>query len=329
MKKLTLALFTLLAAALLISCGKTNTDAYGCYADIDDAAAYANKKNQDIMIIVTLDGDDEQSADFLEKVVRAPSFKEEIASKYAVVSMDFSKKAYEATVAAEDADAAAKKAAENKANLMQKNTRIATVLNVSDTPVIYILSKEQYLITGLFYDDENRSVEGFKATLDEKASLISDMHKMIYQTKIGNAEEKIAAIDALYEATSPSFRILLLDLVDSVKKLDPSNKSGLVGKYMYEAAAAKSDKALLDGNVRGAVDAFVNIADEAVIPAESRQQALYTAAYMSSMAELDELDVVLGYLEKSISLAPESEDVPAIQRVIEALKAQAQNEASE
>ena len=325
----TLTTLLIAAAILFVSCGKTNTDANGCYYDIDDAAAYANKKNQDIMVIVTLDGDDEQSTDFLDKVVRAPSFKEEVASKYAVVCMDFSQKSYEATVAAEDADAAAKKAAEEKANLMQKNTRVATVLNVSDTPVIYILSKEQYLITGLFYDAEDRSVEGFKAALDEKASVISDMHKMIYQTKIGNAEEKIAAIDALYEATSPSFRILLLDLVDSVKKLDPSNKTGLVGKYMYEAAAAKSDKALLDGNVRGAVDAFVNIADEETISAESRQQALYTAAYMSSMSELDELDVVIGYLEKSISLAPDSEDVPAIQRVIAALQAQTQEEASE
>ena len=318
-------LFTILLAAtalLFISCGKAKTDAYGCYYDFDEATAVANKKNQDIMVIITLDGDDDQSTDFMNKVVRDSKFKDEIASKYAVVCMDFSQKSYEATVAAEDADAAAKKAAEENASRMQKNTRVATILNATETPVIFLLSKEQYLINGLFYDDENRTLDGFKEAIAAKASSIDDMHKMIYQTKIGTAEEKIAAIDALFEATSPSYRLLLLDLIDSVKSLDPTNKSGLVGKYVYEAAAAKSDKALIDGDVKTAVQYFIDVAEEEYVPAESKQQALYTAAYMSSMAELEEIPVVISYLEKSIQYAPDSEDVPAIKRVIAALQEQ-------
>ena len=86
-------LFTILLAAtalLFISCAKAKTDAYGCYYDFDEATAVANKKNQDIMVIITLDGDDEQSTDFMAKVVRDPKFKDDIASKYAVVCMDFS-----------------------------------------------------------------------------------------------------------------------------------------------------------------------------------------------------------------------------------------------
>lgn len=322
MKKLTLALFTIIASLFIISCGKAKTDAYGCYYDFDEATAVANKKNQDIMVIITLDGDDDQSTDFMNKVVRDPKFKDDIASKYAVVCMDFSQKSYEATVAAEGADAAAKKAAEENANRMQKNTRVATILNASETPVIFLLSKEQYLINGLFYDDENRTLDGFKEALAAKTSSVDDMHKMIYQTKIGTAEEKIAAIDALFEATSPSYRLLLLDLIDSVKSLDPTNKSGLVGKYVYEAAAAKSDKALIDGDVKKAVQYFIDVAEEEFVPAESKQQALYTAAYMSSMSELEEIPVVISYLEKSIQYAPDSEDVPAIKRVIAALQEQ-------
>ena len=145
---------------------------------------------------------------------------------------------------------------------------------------------------------------------------------MIYQTKIGSAQEKVNAIDALFEATSPSFRLLLVDLVDSVRKLDPTNATGLTGKYIYEAAALKSDKALLDGDVETAVKFFIDVAEEEFVPAESKQQALYTAAYMCSMAELEEIPVIISYLEKSIQYAPESDDVPAIQRVIQALQAQ-------
>lgn len=319
----TILTITLAAITLLFgSCKKNNIDANGCFYDIDEATTVANKKNQDIMIIITLDGDDEDSTDFMDKVVRDSKFKEEIASKYAVVCMDFSQKSYEATVAADDADAATKKAAEEKANLLQKNTRVATILNASETPVIYLLSKEQYLITGLFYDDENRTLDGFKEAIAAKSSTIDDMHKMIYQTKIGNAAEKVNAIDALFEATSPSFRLPLLELIDSVKKLDPTNVNGLTGKYIYEAAALKSDKALLDGDVKAAVQFFIDVAEEEFVPAESKQQALYTAAYMCSMAELEEIPVIINYLEKSIQLAPDSDDVPAIQRVIQALKAQ-------
>lgn len=274
------------------------------------------------MVIITVDGDDAQSTDFLEKVVRDPKFKKEIASKYAVVCMDFSQKSYDAASVPEDADDAAKKAAEEKAEILKKNTRYASMLDVSGVPVIYIFSKEKYLIRGLFYDSENRTLEGFKETLSEKASVIDEMHKMIYQTKIGTAEEKVEAIDKLYEATSPSFRIFLYELMDSVKKLDPQNKSGLVGKYMYEAAATKSDIALVDGNVRDAIQAFLDVADEPLIPAEDRQQALYTAAYMSSKAEIDDVSVVIGYLEKSIAIAPDSDQVPALKRVIAALSAQ-------
>ncbi len=321
----TILAVTLTAFALLfISCGESKLDANGCYIDYDDAVAAANKKNQDIMIIVTLEGEDEEmSSDFLNKVVRDENFKKEVASSYSVVCMDFSQKSYEATVAAEDADEAAKKTAEKNASLMQKNTNIAKMLNISGTPVIFLLSKEQYFINGFYYDDENRSLEGFKNILAEKASSIEDMHKMIYQTKIGTAEEKIASIDALYNATNPDYLIFLIDLMESVIKLDPEDKSGLLSKYLYEVNVAKSNKALIEGDVKAAIQYYVDISEDERISSDIRQYALYTAAYMLSMSELEPNTVVIDYLERSIQIAPDSEQVPSIRRVIEALSAEA------
>lgn len=315
MKKLltiTLALLTF----ILMSCGKSKVDANGCYANFDDALEVAQKKNKDIMLIISMDEDDEDSKDFMDKIVRNENFKKEIAEQYAVVNMDFSQKTFEA--AANDKD---------KSELLEKNRKLVTLLQVSDVPVVYIISKEQYLIKGFFYDDENRSYEGFKNELADKAALIEQMHKMIYQTKIGTAEEKISAIEDLYQATNPTYRIFLIDLMDSVKKLDPSNSSGLVGKYIYETAAEKSNKAYLEGDIRAAVDAYLKIADEELVQNETKQIALYTAAYMSSKTELDSIPVVIEYLNKAIAFAPESEQVPAIKRVIAALEAQAAAEA--
>lgn len=319
MKKLTLALFTIIASLFIISCGKAKTDANGCYYDFDDAVSFANKKNQDVMVIITVEGDDEDSTDFMEKVVRDANFKKEVASKYAVVCMDFSQKTFAEAKADEAADDAAKKVAEQKNAILEKNTKYATMLDAKEVPVIYIFSKEKYLIKGFFYDDENRSIQGFEETLAEQTSIIDDMHKMIYQTKIGNAEEKVKAIDALWEATNPSFRMFLYDLINSVKKIDPNNTSGLLGKYMYEAASTKSDMALLEGNIEEAVQAFLDAAEESDISADDRQQAMYTAAYICSMTGFKDDAVVIEYLEKAIQIAPESDDAPRIRRVIAAI----------
>lgn len=324
MKKNIFVFISIIAAFFIISCSNTSVDGNGCYIDIDDAVKAANKNNQDIMIIVSLGTDGEDSSDFINNVVCSSEFKSDIASKYSVVCMDFSQKAYEATTVAEDADDSAKKAAEKNAMIMQKNAKYATMLNVTETPAIFLLSKEQYFITGLYYDEEKRTLDGFKSVLADHSALIDDMHKMIYQTKIGNSEEKIHSIDALYEATNPSYRFFLYDLIASVPKLDPSNKTGLVGKYLYDAAVAKSDKAIFDGDVKNAVQAYLDIIDLEAIPAESRQEALYTAAFMCSRSGLEEKSVVINYLEKAIELAPESEAVPAIQRVITALNTQTQ-----
>jgi len=233
--------------------------------------------------------------------------------------MDFSQKTFAEAKADEAADEAAKKVAEQKNAILEKNTKYATMLDAKEVPVIYIFSKEKYLIKGFFYDDENRSIQGFEDTLAEQTSIIDDMHKMIYQTKIGNAEEKVKAIDALWEATNPSFRIFLYDLINSVKKLDPNNTSGLLGKYMYEAASTKSDMALLEGNIEEAVQAFLDAAEESDISADDRQQAMYTAAYICSMTGFKDDAVVIEYLEKAIQIAPESDDAPRIRRVIAAI----------
>ncbi len=326
MKKFTIALFTILAALAFVSCGKAEIDSSGCYTNIDDATKAAQKKNQDILILVTMNGDDAYSQDFTDNVIRSEKFKEEILSNYSVVRMDFSQSSYEATVAAEDANDAAKKNAEKRALLMQENTKFANMLNIASTPIIFILSKEKYIITSISYDSLNKSYDDFKSALDAKASSIDSMHKMIYQTKIGTAEEKMGAINDLYEATAPEYRHFLFDLLSSVKKIDSANKSGLLGKLIYAAADAKSLSAINSGNAREAVDAYLALENEESIAPAEKQQALYTAAYLCSMTGLEELPAILGYLNKAISIDPDSEEVPAIKRVIEVLSANSESE---
>ncbi len=326
MKKNTIALFTILATLMFISCGKVETDFTGCYTNIEDAEKAAQKKNQDILVLITMNGDDAYSQPFTDNIIRSEKFKEDILSNYSVVRMDFSQSSYEATVADENSNESAKKNAEKRAVLMQNNTKFANLLSIESTPIVFILSKEKYLITSISYDSLNKTYEDFKNVLDAKADSIDSMHKMIYQTKIGTAEEKMSAINELYEATAPEYRLFLSDLLLSVKKIDPSNKSGLLGKLIYASADAKSIAAVNSGNPREAVDAYLALEKEESISQAERQQALYTAAYLCSMTGLEELPVIIGYLNKAISIDPDSEEVPAIKRVIEALSSKSDSE---
>ena len=322
MKKITTALFAIIASLLIISCGKTAVDSSGCFSNIDDAVANAQKKNQDILVVVTMYGDDAQSQNFVDTIIRDEKFKNDIASNYSVVRMDFSQGSYEATVAAEDANDTAKKNAEKRADNMQINTQFANLLNVNVTPMVYILSKEEYMITSIYYDTSDKSYEGFKALLNDKKETVDEMHKMIYQTKIGTPEEKMNAIEALFEATAPDNRIFLTDLLASSKKIDPNNKSGILGKLTLASADTEAKKALSLGDFRAAVNAYLSVENESTISPEDKQQSVYTAAYIAAVSELEENSVVIEYLQKAIDIAPDSDEVPAIKRVMDALSAQ-------
>ncbi len=193
-------------------------------------------------------------------------------------------------------------------------------MNASATPTVFVLSKEVYLITSIYDNAKVKTYDSFKKQLKEISPVIDEMHKMIAKTKKGSAEDKMKAIDALYQATAPEAHLFLADLLASAKKIDPSNKSGLLGECLYSAADAKAVAAINSDNIKAAVEAYLSIENEDSINPADRQQALYTAAYWCSKAGLEDNSVVISYLEKAIAVAPESEKVPAIKRVIESLQ---------
>lgn len=316
-------LFTITIALLsliFISCGKARVDTSGCYLDVEDAKKMAEKKNQDILVFITMNGEDSSSQSMTDNVIRNPKFKDEISSKYITVRIDFSDNTYKISEASEDASDTAKKNAEKNAETIEHNKQFAKLLNASATPTVFVLSKEVYLITSIYDGTKVKTYDAFKKQLKEISPVIEEMHKMIANTKKGSAEEKMKAIDELYQATAPEARHFLADLLYSAKKIDPSNKSGLLGECLYSAADAKAVAAMNSGDIRAAVNAYLSVENETSIDPVERQQAIYTAAYLCTRAGLEENPVIISYLEKAIAAAPDSDEVPTLKRIIESLK---------
>ena len=93
---------------------------------MEDAFSDAKKKNQNVLVIVTSNGDDELSASFVDNVINDANFKSEVSSKYTVLHMDFSEATFKKTVVNPDDDKKVQEKAEKFANLMQVNAKYAS-----------------------------------------------------------------------------------------------------------------------------------------------------------------------------------------------------------
>lgn len=314
MKKLYFCLITLLIVFSLLGCTK-KTDENGFCQEIKTAVDLAKKKNQDILVAVTMAGEDENSADLIENVLKTETFKNEVLSSYVVLHIDFSQSSYEKTVIKEESSKNEQKAAEKFADIMYENSKLASMLNVQVTPSFYILTKDQYYITKLEYIDGNQTYTAFKSELDSHSNEIETIHSYLNAINKEKGLAKIEAIDSLYETIDISNRAFYEDMIETVVKLDKNNESGLLSKYLLASADIKGSKCFLSGDSAGAAQAYIKICDEKALLPEHKQQAYYMGAYIMAMSGLDDYSLILSYLQKSIDANPEGQDVASIKNV--------------
>lgn len=314
--KIKYVLVLLAVSLLLVSCGKSKSNDYGLYQDINTAKEAAQKNKQDILVVITMEGDDEASTDFVATVLKTEDFKKNISSKYSVVHMDFSQASYEKTVVNPEDSKDAQKASEDYATLMQNNAKYASLMNIQSTPAMMLLTKEVYVITDLEYSEDIKTAADVETLLSSKQSEIEDIHAKVEATKKGSNIEKVQAIDALYDATDPMYQPFLKDLVKDVVSMDKNNESGVLSKYLLAKADSDAADFYLTGDAANASKAYADVCENPHLTPAHKQQAYYLAAYLLSMTGSTDFDTILGYLQKSIEADPESEQVENIKNVI-------------
>lgn len=319
-KKIITVLLMLLTFSLFSSCGNAKTDQYGCFQTLEDAISNAEKKNQDVLVIVTMQGDDELSQSLVDNIIATEEFKNEVEKGFSVLLMDFSQNSYQKTVVNENDSKADQKAAEEYSKIVQSNSKTASLLNVSKTPSLYLLTKENYFITELEYTEDIKNFEDFKKLLTGQEELVSKMKELVAATKEGTSQEKLAAIDSLYENTEIIYRTFLSDLINKYVEMDKDNETGLLSKYLFAQADAKSTDMFMSGDSLAAAQSYVDVCSNPKLEAEYKQQAYYMAAYILSMSGSTDYATILDYLNLSIQADPESESVESINQVVEYLK---------
>jgi len=318
MKKMKIFISAVLfmCAALFISCGSDyEKDADGLNIEFEQALKIASKNKQNILLFVTMEGDDLFSETIMNNVVRTEDFKSEVMDKYTVVHIDFSQASYGKTAAKVNATKEENKQAEKYAAIMEYNSGVASLLNVNYTPSVYILTQNGYFIAQSMLSDQISSTSDFVKLLNSFNLTVDRMNKLFEKAEKGTSLEKVNAINDIFESTDAQHRVLLSDLVKQVPELDKTNRTGLVSKYLLAAAEDDAIASYQEGNILKAVKAYTDITNEKFIEPAHVQQAYYMAGYLLASSGSNDFDVILNYFKQSYDADPESEIAPTIQNI--------------
>ena len=325
MKKM--LMFAALAAMLsLAGCKKTPQSAFAPRLDLskavdatrwldnlDDAKIAAHQSGKDIILLFSADDQDHFSRMLKDSLLDSEAFIADITRDYVLVNLDFSSGLYEQS-AEDEAIAAA----------LEANMKLATVYGIEITPSFFLLSKEGYPITPLFYDDTLRTAEEFRDEIAQEGEAIAAFRAVYERIGTGSNEDKVRAIDDLYGLADPRQTYLLAPLAEQVLALDPTNKTGLLGKYALALADAQATDAALDNDPERMTEAFAAAAENKYLTPDERQQAYYYAGYFLAGVGDPDYEQIKGYLQKSIDAAPDSEQAPQIARLLQMIDVHAE-----
>ena len=155
--------------------------------------------------------------------------------------------------------------------------------------------------------------------LEEQAERIQAVSSAIVRVQSSSGAEKVRAIDMLYEATPETGRKPLDGLVREVPSLDPSDASGLVGKYefirVYEDAIESTSEGIRDG----VAESFVDIAENGHLSPAQKFEAFYNAAYLMALfgdSDYDRMHELLGKAKESDPENIRMEDITNLMAMI-------------
>lgn len=315
-------LFAIILSILFLSCSENSFefDEHGCYLSLEAAKTQALKSKKEIVLLITTEDEDTYSSEFVNTVVKDENFKNEMKDRCIFVHFDFSEKSFQKAALKEDMSEKEIADTEKFSNVLQKNYNIASIIEVEYTPALYIFSKEGYLISEMDYEEPFADSSEFADFVDVYLEVADDFEESFLVTETGTDLERVYAIDELYNAAPVKSRYFMIDLARNVIELDKNNETGLVSKYMLSVAEYDALNCWTQGDVQGALQAYLNIAKSDFLSDSEKQQAYYTAAYLLATSGSADYDLIISYLENAIKILPDGENSDMIEQALDYIK---------
>lgn len=315
-------IFLPLLLCFIFSCkNNSNTiDSCGCYLNLEDAKKAASEQNKDIIALITDAGEDRSSEFFIENVLKKSKFKKFIKKNFVIYHFDHCKENFDKTVADETTDS--KKKVQNAiawSKIMQDGYDFSTYIGLTYTPSLFMLTKDGFVISEIEYTDTTDSVDAFIqliSSYEGARQSINNIVDRIYKETI--PLKQLAAIEDLYATTPEKYQIFLTQLAPLAIQLDSENKSGKIGKYYLALAEEKAALCYKQGDISGAIEQYVLVAQNPALLAEEVQLCYYQVAFLLDSSGNPDIDLILKYINKAIDACPESKYAQVITQYLEA-----------
>ncbi len=314
MKKIMIAV-SVFAALILASCRKSQ-DSNGWFSDFDAAKKTAQTKNKEILFFVNSDADVPGSESGVQTIL-SKEFVDSVKDGFVCVHFDFTDLQSVFGVSENEISSKEQKNLEKRRELLNKQFKIADFYGIRETPVINILSKDGYFISEINCEFNSDSMEGFAGLLKLEADEIAEFNKKVASTQKGSKQEKIDAIDVLFEEAADVHKLALYDLLKKAVSIDSKNDSGKIGKFIVQIAHTDAYNKLLVQDVAGALKIYEKCAENKFISPEDVQSLYFMCAELATKLPNSKAEDVISYMNQAVQAAPESQLVPQIQQYIE------------
>ena len=200
---------------------------------------------------------------------------------------------------------------------LKTNYLLFSQYRVGDLPYIVVRSFEGEVYYSSQLNEDERLEEVLKKVIAQKTHISKIKNKI----KSSSAASKTRAIDAFFSSIYNAEHAMYDDFRRGAIEADPSNESGLVGKFKIIFASLKAERLMMQKKYLSAADEYIMILKEDCLNAEERQNAWYQIAYLYALSKKIENEKIIYCLKNAINAAPESEAVPRLQEIIKEIGA--------
>jgi hypothetical protein len=293
-----------------ISCGK-KIDTSVWLTSFEDAKKAAEKENKLIFIFFSEIEADNKSARLKENLFDKEDFIKTYTEKYVLLNLDYSNSRNESD-------------AEN----LSSDMRIFESYDVKDLPYFLIVSPQGYVIEKLAFD-ASADIDTAKITFGDVEDSVREFKENLAAIKNGTKEEKLEAIDKIYEKTPPTLTYHIRDLSEKFLSLDKNNETGKYLKHAISLTYAKAQEYFMKGEEEKGCDEFIKLAENKNLTDDDRQMAYYTAGYLLASSGSQNFEKIIGYFKQSYEINPESESASNIKMSIDYVQTLIDGEAAE
>lgn len=290
MKKITTFFTVILILVSFVSCGK-KIDSSGWLSNLEDGKKAAKDEGKRIFLFFNTEDD--------RKIFGSEDFIAGLTEKYVLVNIDCS----------ESLEA-------SELERLEESYKIAELYGAQRMPYFLVLSPEGYVITELFFDEDSDIVEAQKV-FDEAEPEIERFEENLAKIKSGTKEERLAAIDEIFDNTEISVVHHLSPLNKLYLSLDKENANGQYLKHIIALTRAKAVEHFLENEIEKASEEFAELAKDKNLTDEDKQMALYTAGHFLAQSGSGDFEKIRDYFQQSYDACPDSENAQNIKLALD------------